>query len=94
MNYNDSKRKMGAERKISSIYRRIPTISGGGMTENHYFATTTTKGIMQNNGLRFFKNVSVMKDREGGGKAGELFWIKRDQRDIRDTLHLNVVCSP
>lgn len=34
------------------------------MVGNHYSATTviTTKGIMQNNGLRFFKNVNVMKD--------------------------------
>lgn len=87
MNYNDSKRNVGAERKISSIYRRIPTISGGEMTENHYFATTTTKGIMQNNGLRFFKNVSVMKDRWGAGRLGNCSGLK-ETREILEAHYI------
>lgn len=55
------------------------------MIENHYFATTviTAEGLMQNNGLGFFKNVNVMKDTSflppyPSKKAKELFWIKRD----------------
>lgn len=46
-------------------------ISVGGMIENHYFAITviTTKGIMPNNGLRFFKNANVMKDQKKQNKT-------------------------
>lgn len=58
---------MWEQREGKALFREeYQLISVGGMTENHYFAITmiTTEGIMQNNGLRFFKNVNVMKDKK------------------------------
>lgn len=91
-NYNDSKRKMWEQREGKVLFiEEHQLIRVGGMIENHYFAITviTTKEIMPNNGLRFFKNVNVMKDQKNKqtkkNTSGELFWIKREQKDIRDT---------